>query len=122
MEKSNYSLPNNNEQQVNQKISFFGRTIKIFFIAYCLWIVLSVMISFKNAHMVAAYFIDLPAGLKNLPPFVMSIAYLDLFIPAVLLVFLYSFYILAFVIRNGSGKIGRVYNDVQLQMKTVDPK
>lgn len=122
MQKSNYDLLNKNKQRDNQKIPLFGRTVRLVVVVYFLWTVLSVVISLKNAQTIAAYFIDLPQGLKNLPPFIVSIAYLDFFLPAILLVIIYSIYIFAIVISNGSWKNVRVYDYIQSQSKMADPK
>jgi hypothetical protein len=122
MKQSNNNLQNDGENPAEQRETLFAINTKIFFVFYCLWVTTSVLISLKNAEKIAAYFIDLPQGLKTLSPFILSIAYLDLFVPALLLVIVYTIYILTIVIRNGSWKNVSIYNYVQSNIKSEDPQ
>lgn len=77
-----------------------GNKLKLFAVVYGIWIVISIMLTYMQPYKYVSYFTDLPQSLKNVPSFVLSIVYLNLFIPAIALVILFALYILFIVIRN----------------------
>jgi len=85
---------------VKSKLFHPGNKLKLFTVAYGVWIVISIMLTYMQPYKYASYFTDLPNNLRNISPFVLSLAYLTLFIPAVVLTVLFALSILFFVIRN----------------------
>jgi len=102
-----------NEDYVSVKSKLFhpGNKLKLCAVIYGIWFVISIMLSYLQPNKYAAYFTDLPDNLKNISPFVLSLSYLTLFIPAVALMILFGLSILFFVVRNVYIK-----NDILLEL------
>jgi hypothetical protein len=88
------------KSMIELKNSFIKNKSKILSAAYGIWIVLSIMLAYIQPHKYASYFTDLPNNLKNISPFLLSFAYLILFMPAIAVSFFFTLYILFIVIRN----------------------
>jgi hypothetical protein len=93
-----------NFDMIKSKIFLRKNILKLSAIIYGVWFVISLILASSRPEKYAAYFTDLPQYLKAVPSFVLSIIYLDLFIPAIMLVIFYALYILFFVIRNAFKK------------------
>jgi len=83
---------------IELKNSFIKNKSKILSAAYGIWIAISAISAYMQPHKYASYFTDLPNNLKNISPFILSFAYLTLFIPAVVLMVLSALSILFFVV------------------------
>ena len=79
---------------------FHGDKLKLVVVSYCIWVLISIILAYLQPHKYASYFTDLPNDIRNISPFVLSFAYLTLFIPAVILMVLFALYILFFAIRS----------------------
>lgn len=86
------------------KNSFTKHKLKLLSASYGVWVVISLIFTYLQSNKYASYFTDLPAYLKSLPPFVLSLAYLTIFIPVIALAVIYAIYILYFIIRNTFNK------------------
>ena len=89
---------------IELKNSFIKNKSKILSAAYGIWIVISAVSAYMQPHKYASLFTDLPNNLKNISPFILSFAYLVLFIPAIAVSVLFMLYILFIVIRNAYKK------------------
>ena len=82
------------------KNSFVKVKSKLILAVYAVWVVISVILAVLHSHKYATYFADLPDNLKNISPFVLSLGYLILFIPAIAVVIILILYFLFNVIKN----------------------
>ena len=82
------------------KNSFVKVKSKLILAVYAVWVVISVILAVLHSHKYATYFADLPDNLKNISPFVLSLGYLILFIPAIAVIIILILYFLFNVIKN----------------------
>jgi len=92
------------KSMIELKNSFIKNKSKILSAAYGMWVAISIMLAYAQPHKYSSYFTDLPNNLKNISPFILSFAYLVLFIPAIAVTALFMLYILFIVIRNAYKK------------------
>lgn len=85
---------------MKSKPFFSGNKLKFIIASYSMWMFLSIMLAYMQPYKYASYFTDLPNNLKHMPPFVLSLAYLVLFIPAIAVSIIFALYILFIVVRN----------------------
>jgi hypothetical protein len=93
-----------NIDMIKSKIFFRNNFLKLSAFIYAGWFVISLILAFNHPERYSVYYTDLPQYLKVMPSFALSIIYLDLFIPAIVLAIIYAVYILFFVIRNAYRK------------------
>jgi hypothetical protein len=74
------------------KNSFVKVKSKLILAVYAVWVVISVILAVLHSHKYATYFADLPDNLKNISPFVLSLGYLILFIPAIAVIIILILY------------------------------
>ena len=89
---------------IKSKIFFRNNFLKLSAFIYGVWFVISLILTSNRPEKYAVHFTDLPQYLKTIPSFVLSIIYLDLFIPVIVLAIIYAVYILFFVARNAFKK------------------
>ena len=83
---------------MNSKFKFHFSIRNIFLLLYSVWVICSIFLAATHPNKYAALFTDLPLQLKNFPPFVLSLAYLILFVPAVASIILYALWVLLYTI------------------------
>jgi hypothetical protein len=86
------------------KNSIVKEKAKLIITVYTVWLVFSIILAVLHSHKFASCFTDLPDNMKNIPPFVLSIVYLDLFIPAITVIIILLIAFLFNVIKNISLK------------------
>jgi hypothetical protein len=82
---------------MNSKFKFHLNFRKIFFSVYSIWVLCSLIIAGTHPHKYSAYFTDLPSQI-NIPPFILSLVYLILFVPAIASVLLFVIWVLLSVV------------------------
>ena len=85
---------------IDFKHFFVKNKLKLITVAYGIWVVVSAVSTYIQPYKYVSFFTDLPDNIKNIPPFLLSFAYLVLFIPAVTIMILLVIYFLFIVIRN----------------------
>lgn len=88
------------KSMVELKNSFVKGKSKLLLTVYFLWVVISIILADLHSHKYAAYFADLPDNLKNIPPFVLSLGYLILFIPAIAVIIILILYSVFNILKN----------------------
>jgi hypothetical protein len=68
-------------------------------ILYGVWILVSIFILSTKPKIVVFNFTDKPAYMNHLPQFIVTLAYLIFFLPAVILIVCYAVYVFYFVIH-----------------------
>lgn len=100
--ENNFAISNGTS--MNSKIKFHLNVRKLVLLAYVAWIICSLFIASTHPNRYAAFFTDLPTQLKNFPPFILSLAYLSVFIPALLSMIAYVVWILIYTLFKRFGK------------------
>ncbi len=80
--------------------SFVKGKSKLILTVYAVWVVISVILAVLHSHKYATYFADLPDNLKNISPFVLSLGYLVLFIPAIAVIIILILYLFFNILKN----------------------
>jgi hypothetical protein len=68
-------------------------------ILYAGWILVSIFILSTKPKIVVFNFTDKPTYMNHLPQFIVTLAYLIFFLPAVILIVCYAVYVFYFIIR-----------------------
>ena len=98
MNRTTNNLLISNRTVMNSKSKFRFNFRKVLLSVYAVWVLCSLFLAATHSHKYALYFTDLPQYLKDVPPFVLSLLYLDLFVPVIALGIFCALCILFFVI------------------------
>ncbi len=88
------------KSMIDFKNSFGKKKSKLILAAYTLWVAFSFLLAEFHPYKYAAYFTDLPDYLKKISPFFLSLAYLVLFVPAMIVTILFAIYFLYDVVKG----------------------
>ena len=95
--QENNSLKDNGTM-MSSKFKFHLSIRNVFLLLYIIWVLCSIFLAVNHPDKYADLFADLPAQLKNMPPFILSLAYLVFFVPAVALTIFFILWVVLYLI------------------------